>query len=270
MRLRVGYSGFAGKPSSTNHQKREYFFASSLALGFSESMSSVKSVVELSEVDKSFPRGEVSVSVLKGISFSINEGESVAVVGPSGSGKSTLLNIVGTLDQPSSGTVMIDGVNVSSMDELALADFRNQRLGFIFQSHHLLPQCTVLENVLVPTLASRDPRIRGSAIERAPGLLKRVGLDHRMDHRPGQLSGGECQRVAVVRALINNPKLLLADEPTGALDRQSAEALSELLLELNREDGVTLIVVTHSLDLAGKMKRTLELQDGALPNDRNA
>jgi predicted ABC-type transport system involved in lysophospholipase L1 biosynthesis ATPase subunit len=156
------------------------------------------------------------------------------------------------------------------MDELALADFRNQRLGFIFQSHHLLPQCTVLENLLVPTLASRDPRIRGSAIERAPGLLKRVGLDHRMNHRPGQLSGGECQRVAVVRALINHPKLLLADEPTGALDRQSAEALSELLLELNREDGVTLIVVTHSLDLAGKMKRTLELQDGALPNDRNA
>ena len=231
-------------------------------------MSTVKSVVELSEVVKSFRRGDSSVSVLKGISISIGEGESVAVVGPSGSGKSTLLNIVGTLDQPDSGSVVVDGEKVDSMDELALADFRNQRLGFIFQSHHLLPQCTVLENVLVPSLASRDPRVRIEAIERAPGLLKRVGLDHRMGHRPGQLSGGECQRVAVVRALINSPKLLLADEPTGALDQQSADALSELLLELNREDGVTLIVVTHSLELAAKMGRTLDLQDGALPKEQ--
>ena len=230
-------------------------------------MSSVKSVVELSDVVKTFRRGDgdESVSVLKGISFSIANGESVAVVGPSGSGKSTLLNIIGTLDHPSSGKVMVDGAQVHEMDELALADFRNQRLGFIFQSHHLLPQCTVLENVLVPTLASRDPRIQESAAERAPDLLKRVGLDHRMGHRPAQLSGGECQRVAVVRALINRPKLLLADEPTGALDGQSAEALSELLLELNREDGVTLIVVTHSMALATRMSRTLELRDGALP-----
>lgn len=225
----------------------------------------MKSVVELSEVIKTFHRGDEAVSVLKGVSLSISHGESVAVVGPSGSGKSTLLNIIGTLDHPSSGSVTIDGEQVHEMNELALADFRNQRLGFIFQSHHLLPQCTVLENVLVPTLASRDPRVQESAAERAPALLKRVGLDHRMGHRPSQLSGGECQRVAVVRALINQPKLLLADEPTGALDSQSADGLSELLLELNREDGVTLIVVTHSIALAKQMGRTLELSDGALP-----
>ena len=229
-------------------------------------MSSVKSVVELSDVVKSFPRGDGAepVSVLKGISLSIENGEAVSIVGPSGSGKSTLLNIVGTLDQPSSGRVMIDGEAVHELDEVALADFRNQRLGFVFQSHHLLPQCTVLENVLVPTLAARDPRIREAASERAPQLLKRVGLESRMDHRPAQLSGGECQRVAVVRALINQPKILLADEPTGALDGQSATALSELLLELNREDGVTLIVVTHSMVLAEKMGRIFELKDGAL------
>lgn len=229
-------------------------------------MSSVKSVVELSDVVKSFPRGDGAepVSVLKGISLSIENGEAVSIVGPSGSGKSTLLNIVGTLDQPSSGRLMIDGEAVHELDEVALADFRNQRLGFVFQSHHLLPQCTVLENVLVPTLAARDPRIREAASERAPQLLKRVGLESRMDHRPAQLSGGECQRVAVVRALINQPKILLADEPTGALDGQSATALSELLLELNREDGVTLIVVTHSMVLAEKMGRIFELKDGAL------
>ncbi len=233
-------------------------------------MSSVKSVVELSDVVKSFPKGDGTepVSVLKGISLSIESGEAVSVVGPSGSGKSTLLNILGTLDQPSSGRVTIDGETVNELDEDALADFRNQRLGFVFQNHHLLPQCTVLENVLVPTLASRDPRVKESAIGRAPELLKRVGLDHRIDHRPGQLSGGECQRVAVVRALINQPKILLADEPTGALDGKSATALSELLLELNREEGVTLIVVTHSMVLAEKMGRILELQDGALANEQ--
>ncbi len=233
-------------------------------------MSSVKSVVELSDVVKSFPRGDGAepVSVLNGISLSIENGEAVSVVGPSGSGKSTLLNILGTLDQPSSGQVRIDGEAVHELDEVALADFRNQRLGFVFQSHHLLPQCTVLENVLVPTLAARDPRVREAANERAPELLKRVGLEPRMGHRPGQLSGGECQRVAVVRALINQPKILLADEPTGALDGQSATALSELLLELNREDGVTLIVVTHSMVLAEKMGRILQLEDGAIVSER--
>ncbi len=229
-------------------------------------MSSERPVVELSDVSKSFSRAGAGepVSVLRGVSASIASGESVAIVGPSGSGKSTLLNLIGTLDQPSGGTVTIDGEQVSGMDELQLATFRNQRLGFIFQSHHLLPQCTVLENVLVPSLAARDPEVQHRARKRAPELLKRVGLGERTDHRPAQLSGGECQRVAVVRALINEPKLLLADEPTGALDGQSAAALTELLLELNRDDGVTLVVVTHSLELARQMGRTLELNDGSL------
>lgn len=225
-------------------------------------MSSVNSLVEVKDVVKSFPRGGESVSVLQGVSLSLSQGEAVAIVGPSGSGKSTLLNLLGTLDQPSSGSVMIDGENVGELDEVSLARFRNQRLGFVFQSHHLLPQCTVLENVLVPTLASRDPRVREAAYARAPKLLERVGLKERMEHRPAQLSGGECQRVAVVRALINQPKLLLADEPTGALDRQSAEGLASLLLELNRDEGVTLVVVTHSLVLAQQMGRVLELSDG--------
>lgn len=235
-------------------------------------MSSAKCLVELIEVEKSFQRegGTGTVSVLNGVTGSISEGESVAIVGPSGSGKSTLLNLIGSLDQATTGQVIVDGENVGAMDESKLADFRNRRIGFVFQSHHLLPQCTVLENVLVPTLASRDPRIKEAAMKRAPQLLKKVGLDHRLDHRPAQLSGGECQRVAVVRALINEPKLLLADEPTGALDRQSADALSEMLLQLNREEGVTLIVVTHSGDLAKRMSRTLSLQDGKLVDDSNA
>jgi predicted ABC-type transport system involved in lysophospholipase L1 biosynthesis ATPase subunit len=150
------------------------------------------------------------------------------------------------------------------LDDLALARLRNRQIGFIFQGHHLLPQCSVIENVLVPTLASEDRPLRDSAPDRARGLLDRVGLGHRLDHRPGQLSGGERQRVAVVRALINQPKLLLADEPTGALDRASAEKMAQLLAELNREQGVTLIVVTHSLDLAAKLQQTRMLENGKL------
>ena len=224
-------------------------------------------MVELCEVVKSYRAGEESVSVLRGVSVEVASGESVAVTGPSGSGKSTLLNIIGTLDQATSGKVMVAGEEVSGMDELGLANFRNRRLGFVFQSHHLLPQCTVLENVLVPSLASRDWEFRKRAAKRAHGLLERVSLAHRAGHRPAQLSGGECQRAAVVRALVNGPKLLLADEPTGALDGRSAEVLSDLLLNLNREDGVTLIVVTHSLALAGRMRRRLELRNGKLTEE---
>ena len=205
-----------------------------------------------------------AVTVLKGITLEIGRGESVAVIGPSGSGKSTLLNIIGTLDQPSSGTVTLDGQDLTGLDEIQLAKTRNQQIGFVFQSHHLLPQCTVLENVLVPTLANKDAASRNGAPERAKKLLEKVGLGARVDHRPGQLSGGERQRVAVVRALINQPKLLLADEPTGALDRASAQGLGDLLVQLNREEGVTLIVVTHALDLAKRMGRVLELSDGQL------
>jgi lipoprotein-releasing system ATP-binding protein len=210
------------------------------------------------------PTSTELVPVLRDVTLEIRRGESVAIVGPSGSGKSTLLNIIGTLDRPDSGQVLLDGKDLSRLDDIQLAVVRNREIGFIFQSHHLLPQCTVLENVLVPTLANKDAALRNGAVERAKGLLDKVGLGARLTHRPGQLSGGERQRVAVVRALINQPKLLLADEPTGALDRASAENLADLLVRLNREEGVTLIVVTHAPDLAKRMARILELRDGHL------
>jgi len=175
-----------------------------------------------------------------------------------------LFNIIGTLDQPTSGRVWLDGQDLSRLNERQLAAIRNQQIGFIFQSHHLLPQCSVIENVLVPTIADQRSAANGGAAERAEKLLKRVGLGERLHHRPGQLSGGERQRVAVVRALVNQPKLLLADEPTGALDRNSAQGLAQLLVELNREEQVTLILVTHALDLARQMGRTVELRDGQL------
>jgi lipoprotein-releasing system ATP-binding protein len=229
-------------------------------------MPTAKIILDLIRVAKRYDSmdGGGSVDVLKEITFAIHDRESVAIVGPSGSGKSTLLNIMGTLDRPSSGQVMLDGEDLSKLDDVQLATVRNRRIGFIFQAHHLLPQCTVLENVLVPTLATRDQAIRAGAEDRARRLLKRVGLEPRLSHRPGQLSGGERQRVAVVRALINGPKLLLADEPTGALDRASAQNLGQLLVELNQEEGVTLIVVTHAMDLANRMGRMLELKDGML------
>jgi lipoprotein-releasing system ATP-binding protein len=203
-----------------------------------------------------------AVTVLTGIDLEIQEGESVAIIGPSGSGKSTLLNIIGTLDRPTRGQVLLEGQDLAQLDERQLAAVRNRRIGFIFQSHHLLPQCTVLENVLVPTLVCEDEPLRRSAPERARRLLDRVGLGPRLHHRPGQLSGGERQRAAVVRGLINQPRLLLADEPTGALDRASAEGLARLLVELNQEERVTLMVATHARELAGQMGRRFELCDG--------
>lgn len=205
-----------------------------------------------------------AVTVLDGIGMEISEGESAAIVGPSGSGKSTLLNIIGTLDRPTRGQVLLDGQDLAQLDELQLAAVRNRRIGFIFQAHHLLPQCTVLENVLIPTLVCEDKQLRQSAPERARRLLDRVGLGPRVHHRPGQLSGGERQRAAVVRGLINQPRLLLADEPTGALDRASAAELTRLLIELNREERVTLMVATHALELAGQMSRRFELLDGRM------
>lgn len=243
-------------------------------------------LLQLTEVTKRYAAadGVNGVPVLGGISLEVRRGETIAIVGPSGSGKSTLLQIIGTLDRPSSGQVLLDGRNLATLGDLQLAAVRNRQIGFVFQAHYLLPQCTVLENVLVPTLANPSPgcvtlspsdgekdgargRAPESAEARAARLLKRVGLGERLHHRPGQLSGGERQRVAVVRALINQPQLLLADEPTGALDQASATALGELLVELNQEEGVTLIVVTHAMDLAKRMRRVLRLEDGRLKED---
>jgi ABC-type lipoprotein export system ATPase subunit len=210
------------------------------------------------------PESGGALTVLEGISLEVGRGESLAIVGPSGSGKSTLLHIIGTLDRPTSGEVVLDGQDLGQLDEVCLAAVRNRQIGFVFQDHYLLPQCSVLENVLVPSLVCKDPAVRLEAGPRAGRLLRRVGLAERLSHRPGQLSGGERQRVAVVRALINQPQLVLADEPTGALDPASAGQLGQLLLELNRENGVTLIVVTHALGLAERMGRVLELKDGKL------
>jgi ABC-type lipoprotein export system ATPase subunit len=224
-------------------------------------------VLKLIGVTKQYPateEGEAAVSVLNDLSLTVSGGESLAIVGPSGSGKSTLLNIIGTLDRPTRGQVLLDGQDISQLDDVELAAVRNRRLGFVFQAHHLLPQLTVLENVLVPTIPLDDVEQRATANQHARTLLERVGLSGRLSHRPGQLSGGERQRVAVVRALINRPKLLLADEPTGALDRTSSQELGTLLLDLNSEQGVTLIVVTHALELAQRMGQVLELRDGKL------
>jgi ABC-type lipoprotein export system ATPase subunit len=231
-----------------------------------ESMTTAATLLKLEKVTKQYvaAAGAEPVTVLREVDLAIEAGESLAILGPSGSGKSTLLNLLGTLDQPTSGRIWLDGVDLSTLREEELAAVRNRQMGFIFQSHHLLPQCSVLENVLVPTLADAGRKTRAGAGERARRLLQRVGLEARLHHRPGQLSGGERQRVAVVRALINQPKLLLADEPTGALDRASAQSLGQLLAGLNREEGVTLVVATHAADLARQMQRALELRDGAL------
>ena len=229
-------------------------------------MSTDAPLIKLEKVSKHYAAaaGVEPVVVLRDVDLELAAGESLAIIGPSGCGKSTLLNLLGTLDQPTTGRVLLEGVDLGTLGEKELAAIRNQRMGFIFQSHHLLPQCSVLENVLVPTLAGPQGALREGADDRARKLLQRVGLETRLHHRPGQLSGGERQRVAVVRALINNPKLLLADEPTGALDRASASAMGELLAGLNREEGVTLVMVTHALDLARRMQRVLELREGAL------
>ncbi len=203
-------------------------------------------------------------TVLEGIDFLLQPGAAVAIMGPSGCGKSTLLNLIGALDQPDEGEVIFDQRPLQALSDRELARLRNREIGFIFQEHHLLPQCSVLENVLVPTLAPDAP-LRGSqATARARELLARVGLEERLAHRPGQLSGGERQRVAVVRALINQPRLLLADEPTGSLDQKSAKSLIDLLIEFNKALGVALVLVTHAADIAGRMPRLLTLREGRL------
>ncbi len=202
--------------------------------------------------------------VLRDINWQVEKGRTISIMGPSGSGKSTLLNLIGGLDTVSSGQILLDGQDITHLDDIELAKVRNTRIGFIFQLHHLLPQCTVLENVLIPTLAAGNDMDRSETVDHARSLLAQVGLNHRLRHLPAQLSGGERQRVAVVRALINRPRLLLADEPTGSLDADASNNLTELLLELNAREGVTLIVATHARELAERMNHRYTLVNGKL------
>ena len=223
-------------------------------------------MLELIHVQKIYqsPLEGQSLCVLKDITLKVSTGQSIAIVGPSGCGKSTLLNIIGALDKPSSGRVLFNDADLGRLDEKRLAKIRNEHIGFIFQLHHLLPQCTVLENVLIPTLAAKKPDSGIYFRERAVNLLERVGLKDWLYHRPGELSVGQRQRVAVARALINRPGLLLADEPTGSLDADTSDTITELLVELNQSEKVALIVVTHSRRLADHMSEVLELDNGIL------
>ena len=216
-----------------------------------------------SNLTKAFQTPQGSLSILNNVSLSLSRGEAAAIMGPSGSGKSTLLYILGALDPPSSGTVTLDNQNLYELNEKDASAFRNQQVGFVFQDHSLLPQCSVLENVLIPTLIGHEK----SPVEyqtRARELLDKVDLGHRLDHRPSQLSGGEKQRVAIARALVCQPTLLLCDEPTGNLDQRNAESVAELLLSLHRSERTVLVVVTHSTDLANRFSQRLSLVDGRL------
>jgi lipoprotein-releasing system ATP-binding protein len=218
-------------------------------------------VLQAEAIRKSYPTSGGELTVLRDVSLTLETGASAAIVGPSGSGKSTFLNILGTLEPPTAGQVRLDGCDPYSLSPRELARFRNRQVGLVFQDHHLLPQCSVLENVLLPTLAERGST---DAEARAHELLIRVGLTDRLNHRPAELSGGERQRVAIARALINRPKLLLADEPTGNLDRQTATHVGQLLLELHGEQALILLVVTHSPALADQCRQRYELADGKL------
>lgn len=222
-------------------------------------------LVELRHVSKAYREpGGAEAPVLNDIDLSINEGESLAIVGPSGCGKSTLLNILGTLDTVDSGEYIFEGQPVRGASEDQIRQMRSRKIGFIFQLHHLLPQCTVLENVLLPTLALSGQAAPTALHERAMKLLKEVGLDHRAAYKPAQISGGERQRVAVVRALMNSPKLILADEPTGALDEANAKTLTDLMINLVEQSGTTLVLVTHQTTQAQRMKQMLRLHNGRL------
>lgn len=225
-------------------------------------------MLSLKNITKAYgePGDKARRLVLDDISLEMSEGEKVAILGPSGSGKTTLLNLIGGLDHPDSGSVVFNGRELNKFSPGEMDVYRNQNIGFVFQFHHLLPQCTLLENVLIPTLVS--PRGKDENYEGAKELMTRVGIWEYRDRLPGKLSGGECQRAAVVRAMINSPSLLLADEPTGALDRDNVETMADLLLELNREDGLSLLVVTHSTSLAAQMGRVLEISGGKLLETR--
>ena len=218
-------------------------------------------MIKVSNLDVNFETPSETVEVLKGLDFSVKEGAAAAVVGPSGSGKTTLLNVLGALLPPTSGSVEIGGQDIARLKEKEADRFRNQELGFVFQQHHLLPQLTVMENVLTPRLAGGWEESEEETRKRATELLERVGLSHRVNHRPGKLSGGEKQRTAVARALINRPRVILADEPTGALDSAIGNKIADLLLEIQKERSVTLVVVTHDQDLAERVGGIFDLRN---------
>ncbi len=215
------------------------------------------------------PETAIRRIVLNELSLEIEGGDRIAILGPSGSGKSTLLNVMSSLDLPNSGSVNFDGEEISSYTSEQLAQFRNKKIGFVFQSHHLLPQLSLLENVLLPYLPEKDKAVKKEAEKRALDLLEFVGLSNQIHQRPGQMSGGECQRAAVVRALIHQPKLIMADEPTGSLDKASAEQLAKLFVRINEEQAVTLVVVTHSEELAQYMNRVCRIEDGKIQEIEN-
>ncbi|WP_298432807.1 ABC transporter ATP-binding protein [Geobacter sp.] len=222
-------------------------------------------LLEVVDLHKSYGTGAACVEVLKGVNLSVEEGETIALVGASGAGKSTLLHIMGTLDRPTSGTVLFGGEEIFRKGDVSLAAFRNRSIGFVFQFHHLLPEFTALENVMMPALigGARHSEAVGPAKE----LLTEVGLAHRLTHKPGELSGGEQQRVAIARALVLSPRLLLADEPTGNLDMKTSDEVHETLAGIHRRRGITLVIVTHNEILASRMGRTVRLVDGRIEAD---
>jgi lipoprotein-releasing system ATP-binding protein len=221
------------------------------------------SILQCRQLTKRYTQGGLDVEVLKGVNLTIGVGERVAIMGASGSGKSTLLHLLGGLEKPSGGEVILDGINFNKVSAIKLARLRNSSLGFIYQSHHLLGEFTVLENVAMPLLIA-DLSVNAARV-RAIVLLQRVGLGHRIEHKPGELSGGERQRAAVARALINKPGVVLADEPTGNLDSKTADQVYQLMLELNQELNVSFLVVTHDHELAAKMGKVLHMEDGLIP-----
>ena len=225
-----------------------------------------KKVVEVKDLVKTYQMGDIQVNALRGLSMSVKEGEVIAIMGPSGSGKSTLMNTLGCLDRPTSGTYVLNGENVMDMGDDQLADVRNRQVGFIFQSYNLLSRTTAMANVMLPMRYRRNNG-HGDPAEVAKELLIRVGLGDRMNHKPFEMSGGQQQRVAIARALVNNPAIILADEPTGNLDSQSGKEIMDLLLGLNKERGVTLIVVTHDPKIAALTQRTVRILDGKVENE---